>query len=305
MNRILVTGAEGFVGSHLVKVLKETLEFIIPTCFPLLKPRRGKFVPLDLLKTDAVNEVLKTHKPDIIFHLAALSSVSRSFRDRTLTYNTNVMGTINLLEAAKNLNKKIKFIFVSTCEVYGGGENLTEDSGIQLKSPYAISKYMAELVCSDYAREGIDIIILRPFNHTGPGQSDDFVLPSIARQVAEIESGKRPPLIEVGNIEIKREFMNVQDVVFAYKLALNRCAVGEIYNISAGKGYTLSEAIEIFKNLSRVKFEIRIDPGRLRKTDIPVLVGNGEKFSRLTGWIPKIKFEKTIEDLLNYWRAKI
>ncbi len=305
MNRILVTGAEGFVGSHLMKVFKETLEIIIPTCYPLLRPRRGKFVPLDLLNKDAVAEVLKTHNPDIIFHLAAISSVSRSFRDRVLTYSTNVMGTVNLLEAARNLNKKIKFIFISTCEVYGGGENLTEDSPIELKSPYAVSKYTAELVCRDYARAGIDIIILRPFNHTGPGQSDDFVLPSIARQIAEIECGKRPPLIEVGNIEIKREFMNVQDVVLAYKLAIQRCATGEVYNISSGMGYSLSEVIEVFKKMARVNFEIKIDPGRLRKTDIPVLLGNGEKFSSITGWHAKIKIEKTLEDLLNYWRAKV
>ncbi len=305
MNRILITGAEGFVGSHLMKALSETLNMIVPTCFPLLKPKRGKYVSLDIMNIDMVREVFKTHNPDIIFHLAAISSVAKSLVDRSLTYSTNVMGTVNLLEAAQSLNRRIKFFLVSTCEVYGGGENLKEDAPIVLKNPYAISKYAAEIICREYASVDIDIIILRPFNHTGPGQSDDFVLPSIARQIAEIERGKKIPLIEVGNTEIRREFMNIMDVTSGYKLALEKCQAGEVYNISSNKSHTLAEAIEMFKQSAKVKFEIKVDPARLRKTDIPVLYGNGEKFSQLTGWVPKIKFEKTIEDLLNYWRARI
>ncbi len=305
MNRILVTGSEGFVGSHLIKILKESLNIIIPTCFPLLKPKHGKFISLDITNIDMVREIYKTHNPDIIFHLAAVSSVARSFLDRPFTYNTNIMGTVNLLEAAQSLNKKIKFIFISTCEVYGGGENLKEDAPIVLKNPYAVSKYACELICKEYTSSNIEIIILRPFNHTGPGQSDDFVVPSIARQVAEIERGKKIPLIELGNTQIRREFMDVMDVVLAYKLAIEKSLVPDIYNISSNKSHSLADIIEIFKKLTRVKFDIKTDPSRLRKTDIPVLIGNGEKFSQLTGWKPKIKLEKTIEDTLNYWRAKV
>lgn len=305
MKRILVTGAEGFVGSHLTKILKESLNIIIPTCFPLLKPRRGKFINLDITSIDMVREVIKAHHPDIIFHLAAVSSVARSFIDRQFTYNTNVMGTVNLLEAAQSLNKKIKFIFVSTCEVYGGGENLKENAPIVLKNPYAVSKYAGELICKDYANSDIESIILRPFNHTGPGQSDNFVVPSIARQIAEIERGKRIPLIELGNIEIRREFMDIMDVVIAYKLAIEKSITPDIYNISSNKSHSLFEVIELFKKLTKVNFEIRTNPSLLRKNDIPVLSGNGGKFMQLTGWIPKIKLEKTIEDTLNYWRAKI
>lgn len=305
MNRILVTGAEGFVGSHLIKILKESLNIIIPTCFPLLKPKHGKFINLDITNIDMVREVFKTHNPDIIFHLAAVSSVAKSFLDRPFTYHTNVMGTVNLLEVAQSLNKKIKFIFISTCEVYGGGENLKEDAAIVLKNPYAVSKYAGELICQEYANSGMEIIILRPFNHTGPGQSEDFVVPTIARQVAEIERGKKIPLIELGNTEIRREFMDVMDVVLAYKLAIEKSLVPDIYNISSNKSHSLADIIEIFRKLTRVKFDIKIDPSRLRKTDIPVLIGNGEKFSRLTGWKPKRNLEKTIEDTLNYWRAKI
>lgn len=305
MKRILVTGAEGFVGSHLTKILKESLNIIIPTCFPLLKPRRGKFINLDITSIDMVREVIKAHNPDIIFHLAAVSSVARSLIDRQFTYNTNVMGTVNLLEAVQSLNKKIKFIFVSTCEVYGGGENLKEISPIVLKNHYSVSKYAGELICKDYANSDIESIILRPFNHTGPGQSDNFVVPSIARQIAEIERGKRIPLIELGNIEIRREFMDIMDVVIAYKLAIEKSITPDIYNISSNKSHSLFEVIQLFKKLTKVNFEIRTNPSLLRKNDIPVLSGDGGKFMQLTGWIPKIKLEKTIEDTLNYWRAKI
>lgn len=305
MNRILVTGAEGFVGYHLIKVLKETLDLIIPTCYPPLRPKKGRYIDLDIMNIDMVREVLKTHNPDIIFHLAAVSSVAKSFIDQPLTYNTNIMGTVNLLESALSLNKKIKFIFVSTCEIYGGGKNLNEDAPIVLKNPYAVSKYAAELICRNYAGDNIEVMILRPFNHTGPGQSDDFVLPSLARQIAEIERGKRTPLIEVGNIEIKREFMNVNDVVIAYRLAIENFVPGEIFNISSGRSHSLGEAIDLFKKFAKVDFEVKVDPSRLRKTDIPILEGNGEKFFRLTGWSTKISFEKTIEEILNYWRAKL
>jgi GDP-4-dehydro-6-deoxy-D-mannose reductase len=302
---ILITGSEGFVGGHLIKVLEEESFEIVATCYPSLLPKKGDYVSLDIMNLEMSREVLGNHNPDIIFHLAAISSVSKSLRNRPLTYNTNIIGTVNLLDAARSLDKKVLFIFVSSCEIYGGGSNLDETSEIVLKNPLAVSKYAAELACKNYMIEGIDCVILRPFSHTGPKQAEDFVLSTIAKQIAEIEKGKRPPLLELGNTEIKREFMDVKDIVNAYKLAIEKCQPGETYNISSNKGYSLAEALEIFQKLSREKFEVKTDPTRIRKIDIPVLLGNGNKFSNLTGWQPKIKFGKTLEDLLNYWRAKI
>ena len=304
MKSILVTGSEGFVGTHLIKKLEESHYEVVPTCYPLLLPKKGDYVPFDILNLDRSREVLKNHKPDIIFHLAAISSVLKSFLDPRLTYDTNIMGTVNLLEAAKSLNKKMRFIYVSTCELYGGGENLDETSEIILKNPYATSKYASELICKNYLGGNIDCVILRPFNHTGPGQVEDFVLPTIAKQIAEIEQGKKPPLIEIGNTDVKREFMDIHDIVEAYKLAIEKCQKGEIYNISSNRAYTFAEILEIFKKFSKEKFEIKVETTRIRKVDSPVLVGNGNKFSNLTGWQPKFEIEKTIEDLLNYWRAK-
>lgn len=305
MKTILLTGSEGFVGTHLIKALGEESYDIVATCYPSLLPKKGDYIPLDILDLEMSRELLKTHDPDIICHLAAVSSVLKSFRNPPATYHTNIVGTANLLEVAKSLNKEIRFIFVSTCEIYGGGEDLTESADIVLKNPYATSKYAAELVCKDYMSARLEIVVLRPFTHTGPGQVDDFVLPTIAKQIAEIEKGKRPPLIEYGNIEVKREFMHVQDIVGAYKLAIEKCHSGEVYNISSNRGYTLTEVLDIFKKLSREKFELKSESSRTRKIDIPVLIGDGTKFSTLTNWHANFKIEKTIEDLLNYWRAKI
>ena len=305
MKTIMVTGSEGFVGSHLIKALDESSYKVVPTCLPQLIPKKGHYIALDILNLDLTLDIVKQHEPDIIFHLAAVSSVAKSFRDRPVVYSTNIVGTANVLAAADSLSKKVAFYFVSTCELYGGGENLSEDAPVVLKNPYAISKYAAELICADYQAAGLDCVVLRPFTHTGPGQAEAFVLPTIARQISEIEKGKRAPLIELGNIEAKREFLNIGDVVSAYTIALEKCAPGETYNISVGTGYTISQLVDIFAKLSKREFDLRVNPKKIRKVDIPVLLGNGSKFSKLTGWSPKVKIEKTIEDLLNYWRAKV
>lgn len=306
MRVIFVTGCEGFVGSYLVKELRESLYKVEATCYPLLLPKSGTCKPLDVLNPDMTKEVLKESNPDVVFHLAAVSSVSKSMRDASLTYDTNIMGTVNLMEAIKVLGKKVRFMFISTCELYGdGGRDITEDAPIVLNNPYAVSKYAAELVCRDYVRQGLDCVILRAFTHTGPGQARDFVLPHIAAQVAEIEKNKRPPLVELGNIDVEREFMNVADVVNAYVKAVDRCDPGSIYNIASRHGYSIRNAVDIFKDLAKTAFEVKTHASKIRPNDTARLIGNGEKFSKVTGWQPQCKFEKTIEDLLNYWRAKV
>lgn len=305
MKVILVTGSEGFVGSHLIKTLRELSYEIVPTCYPPMLPKGEKYVPLDLLNVDATKNVLKEHEPDIIFHLAAISSVAKSFRDPPRTYSTNVLGTVNLVEAVKNLKKRVRFIFVSTCEVYGGGEHISETADIVLKNPYAVSKYAAEMVCQNHFIDELECTVLRPFTHTGPGQSQDFVLPTIATQIAEIEKNKRPPLLELGNIDVKREFMDIHDICNAYVLSIEHCKPGDIYNVSSNTGYTIRQALDIFAQQSKVTYEVKTDPSKVRKVDIPVLIGDGSKFAGLTGWKPTVAFEKTIESLFYYWRAKI
>lgn len=306
MRVIFVTGCEGFVGSYLVKALRESLFKVEATCYPLLLPKKGTCKPLDVLNPDMTKELLKESEPDVVFHLAAISSVSKSMRDAALTYDTNIMGTVNLLEAIKVLGKNVRFIFISTCEVYGdGGEAITEEAPIVLNNPYAVSKYAAELVCRDYVRQGLDCVVLRAFTHTGPGQARDFVLPQIAAQVAEIEKNKRPPLVELGNIDAAREFMNIADVVNAYIKAIDACETGNVYNIATQHGYSIRNAVDVFKSIAKTPFEIKTQPNKIRPNDTARLIGNGDKFMRVTGWQPQYGFEKTIEDLLNYWRAKV
>lgn len=303
---IFVTGCEGFVGTYLVKVLRESLYKVEATCYPLLLPKKGTCKPLDILNQDMTMERIKESEPDVVFHLAAVSSVSKSIRDATLTYDTNIMGTVNILEAIKKLDRTVRFMFISTCEVYGGGgEAIAEDAPITLNNPYAVSKYAAETVCQDYVRQGFDCVILRAFTHTGPGQARDFVLPHIAAQVAEIEKNKRPPLVELGNIDVVREFINVADMVDAYSKAIDGCETGNVYNIATGRGYSIRDAVEIFKRISKTPFEVKIASSRIRPNDNAQLIGNGEKFRQATGWQPHYAFQKTIEDLLNYWRAKV
>jgi GDP-4-dehydro-6-deoxy-D-mannose reductase len=267
--------------------------------------KREDCVPLDILNHEMAKDVLMTHKPDIIVHLAAITSVGKSLRDPVRTYDTNIIGTVNLIEACRGCDKTVRFIHVSSSEVYGGGQKCKEDGEIVLRNPIAVSKYAAELVVQHTPISCIEYVVIRPFSHTGPGHSDDYVLPSIARQIAEIEQSKRPPLLELGNLDVVREFNNINDMVIAYRLAIEKCEPGTLYNVASGKGYSVTDALSIFRKLAKVDFEVKTVTTKVRKDDIKTLIGDGKKFAACTGWKPKIPFKKTIEDLLNFWRAKI
>jgi GDP-4-dehydro-6-deoxy-D-mannose reductase len=305
LKTILITGCEGFAGSYLCKILQEALYKVYGTCRPLTATMRDECIPLDILNHAMAKDVLMNYKPDIIMHLAAITSVGKSLRDPLRTYNTNVLGTVNLIEACRGYDRNVRFIHFSSSEVYGGGEKCKETDDIVLRNPIAVSKYAAELVVQHTSIPQLEYVVLRPFSHTGPGHSEDYVLPSIAKQIAEIEQNKRPPLLELGNLDVVREFNNISDIVIAYRYAIEKCAPGELYNISSGKGHSVTDALAVFRRLSKVDFEVKTVPAKVRKDDIKILVGDGKKFTSCTGWKPQIPFKKTIEDLLNFWRAKI
>ncbi len=307
MKTILITGAEGFVGTIFYSLLAEEGFRVYGTYLPSLKIKRKNYYPCDILSFDSVLTLVKQLKPDCIFHLAAISSVGQSFREPLLTFNTNIQGTINFLESLRLCCPESQFFYVSSCEVYGqGGSAISEDAPIVLLSPYAVSKYCTELIVRHYYDDyGIKTIILRPFNHTGPGQRDDFILSNVAHQIAEIEMGKKPPVISVGNIKVVREFMDVRDVIRAYRLAIEYAKPGDLYNIASGVGHSIKDALDIYMAKAKKKLKINIDETRLRTRDILTLVGDGGRFQKLTGFNIQIPFEKTIEDILNYWRAKI
>jgi GDP-4-dehydro-6-deoxy-D-mannose reductase len=305
LETVLITGSEGFAGSYLTKILQEALYKVESTCRPLAATKREGCIPLDILNYEMTKDVLATYTPDIIVHLAAITSVGKSLRDPIRTYTTNVIGTVNLIEACRIIGKPVRFLHVSSSEVYGGGKRCVETDDVVLRNPIAVSKYAAELVVQHTTVQGLEYVIVRPFSYTGPGHSEDFVLPTIAKQVAEIEQNKRPPLLEMGDIEVVREFNNIVDIASAYHCAIEKCKVGEIYNIASGQGHSVADAVAVFRDLSKVDFEVKTAETKLRKDDIRLLVGNGTKFTSCTKWKPRIPFEKTIEDMLNYWRAKI
>jgi len=303
---VLITGAEGFVGGNLFTLLKEDGFDVSGTYLPELQVRGKNYHACNMLDFDSVSQLVKRLKPDVLFHLAAISSVGQSFREPLVTFNANVLGTANFLEAVRLSGPDCRFFFISSCEVYGnGGSAITEEDPIVLVSPYAVSKYSAELIVNQYRDDyGLKTTVLRPFNHTGPGQRDDFILASVARQIAEIERHKKPPVISVGNIEVVREFMDARDVIRAYRLAVDHAKPGQVYNIASGAGHSIREGLELYKKLARKKLTINVDEARFRPHDIVTLVGSGEKFGNLTGFRRQIPFEKTLEDLLNFWRAK-
>ncbi len=200
-----------------------------------------------------------------------------------------------------------RILNVSTSQVYASSDTiLTENSPISPDNPYAASKAMAELLRVQYRKcSGGGIVTARAFNHTGPGQTPSFVLPSIAKQFAEIKAGLRPPRLAVGNIEVKRDFTDVRDVVAAYFAVLEEGRSNEVYNVCSGSARRLADVISKFEALSGIAIQIDSDPGRLRPNEVAQILGDATKIRRETGWSPQTPFEKTLRDLLDYWRGKI
>lgn len=322
--KILVTGATGFVGSYLISDLaannkKQYIE-IFGTCFPE-KPEHCadlcatapfvNLIHLDMRSEESVIDLIKNVCPDQIFHLAAVSHVRVSWDKRRETLETNLMGTFFLYEAVRKFAPKAKILFVSSSDVYGNLEPKAhhwayrEEDKDGIVSPYAFTKAAGELLSEFYAkRENLHIVIARPFPHTGPGQPADFVCSDWAKQIALIEKRKKSPIIEVGNLELRRDYSDVRDIVRAYDLLLQKGKPGNIYNICSGKAPSLEEILRTLLSFTACKIDIHADPNKIRKADIPYLAGSNKKISRETGWVPRLPLEITLRDLLEYWREK-
>lgn len=307
MRRILITGGTGFVGPHLIRHLKNSSSRIV-----VLSSGSGtsgqepgiEYCEVDLRGRDNVGSVVRDFSPDEIYHLAAISAVNVAWNSPQLTFDVNVLGTYNLFEAAMSLPSPPRILNISTSHVYASAQMaLSEDSLVRPENPYAASKAMAELLAVQYRRHRTGgIITARPFNHTGPGQSTNFVLPSIAKQFAEIQLGKRPPKIAVGNIGVRRDFTDVRDVVRAYRMLLSNGTIGEAYNVCRGSAVSLADIFEMFQSAAGVRVSIETDQERLRANDALQTLGNPTKLHEATGWSPEIPLERSIGDLLCYWR---
>ena len=314
MIRVLITGATGFAGSHLIKALNAEgagAFDIYGTSFPDKAEPGGKIVFLDIRSRNDVADFVNDVKPAWIFHLAAVSSVRRSWKNSHGTMEINLLGTHNLLEAAKVFAPEARILFVSSSEIYRFDKNkkipATEKSPVEILSPYAYSKFAGEKLCEFYARaENLDIVIARPFPHTGPGQSEDFVCSDWAKQIAEIESGKKPPVIQVGNLDVVSDYCDVRDVVRAYILLLKKGKRGEVYNVCSGKAISLRKILDILLEEADVRERIAVkkEAAKLRKLDMPVPLGKNNKIRNEVGWKPEIPIEQTLRDLLDFWRQK-
>ncbi len=309
MSRILVTGIEGFVGAHLARRLVAEGHAVFGLHWAEPKePLPAELHRGDICDFEDTKSLLETTQPDAIVHLAGLSSVAASETHPLATYDVNAMGTLKLLEAVRQLGLSGRILLISSADVYGRanvGRPLTEDDPPLPLSPYALSKLVTSEAGRFFHRTyGMDIVILRPFSHTGPGQAPDFVFAKVARAVAEIERGRREPVIEMGNLEVRRDYTDVRDVVRAYSLALTNCVAGETYNVTSGQPIVLRDGVEFLVRLARTPITVRSSPARFRPHDIPVLTGDPTKFHRATGWRPEIPFEQTLLDLLEYYRAR-
>lgn len=309
MPRAFITGIRGFAGQHLAELLeRDGLDVWGISREAGTQPEEQVF-EADLLDRESVRQALQKTAPDLVFHLAAQASVGVSWKDPEATIRNNVFAQLNLLEAIRDLGMGPRILVVSSNEVYGapaGPEDLPfrETSPLRPNNPYALSKVTQDLMGYQYhATYGMPIVRVRPFNHLGPGQSDDFVAPSFARQVAEIEAGRRAPVISVGNLEAERDFSDVRDVVRAYHLVATKGEPGEVYNIGSGKAVSIQTLLDFFVRECRVPIKVEVDPERYRPVDVPRTWTDTTKLRKATGWRPSIPLERTLVDVLEYWRT--
>lgn len=325
--RALITGITGMVGSHLADYLfantdweiigmcrwRSPLDNIAHLTHHINKQNRIKLLYGDLRDSTSIDYVVKTAQPDYVFHLAAQSFPQTSFTAPLDTYETNIQGTSRVLEAVKQYAKTAIVHVCASSEVFGRVSKeklpINEDCGFHPASPYAISKVGTDLVGRFYA-EAYDMTVMttRMFTHTGPRRGDVFAESTFAKQIAMIEQGVIPPIVKVGNLQSLRTIADVRDAVRAYYLLVTHNPVaGEFYNIGGTYSCTIGELLDYLISISssRSQIKVEIDPLRLRPIDADLQVPDTRKFEAHTGWKPEISFEKTMSDLLDYWREKV
>lgn len=315
MKKVLITGASGFVGSWLAEHLLRLKTSEIYGTYHSEEskeksPVKDKihFLQADLSQKDAVESLIAHVKPDEVYHLAALASVGASFKDPVATFHNNIDVEIFLLESLRNNNlTNTRVLIVGSAEVYGyvRSEDLPIDESTPLRpaNPYAVTKISQDFLGLQYhISYKMPLIRVRPFNHIGPGQGLGFVVTDFAKQIVDIEKGRQEPVIKVGNLEAKRDFTDVRDMVKAYSLILEKGVPGDVYNIGSGKSIKIAEVLDMLISLSNTKIEKETDPTKLRPSDVPEIVCNNTKIRNLTSWEVTIPLETTLKDTLDYWR---
>jgi len=316
MKKVLITGITGFVGSHLARhLLSQKMYDIIGTYrsetgLEELKKQNQqiRFKKLDLNNADAVEEVIVSENPDYICHLAAQASPSKSFSSPVETLTNNIISEFSILDTLrKHKLEQVRVLIISTGEIYGmvtpSDIPVDEETPLRPTTPYAVSKIAQDYLSLQYHLSyKIDTVRVRPYNHIGPGQKEGFVVSDFAKQIAEIEAGKKDPVLSVGNLDAGRDFTDVRDVVRAYELALQKGKSGDVYNIGFGKSHKIADVLQTLLSFSKTKIAVKVDPNKFRPIDVPEIVCDYQKFHKLTGWKPEIPFERTLQDILDYWR---
>jgi len=313
--KALITGITGFAGSYLAEhLLTKNYEvsgtYLTDDGLKNVENIKGKInlIKADLSEEKSVFDIVKKVSPTVIFHLAALTSPADSFKNPVATLNNNISLEVNLLEAVRKFNLlNTKILIVSSADIYGNvaPENLpiNEETPLRPTNPYSVSKIAQDFLgLSYFLSYKLKIVRVRPFNHIGPRQSPNFAVSSFAKQIAEIEKGKKEAYLSVGNLEAKRDFTDVRDMVKAYGLAVEKGVDGEVYNLGSGISYKMSDVLSRLISLSSTKIEVRTDKSLLRPSDGQELICDNNKFKQLTGWKPEVSLDTTLKEALDYWR---
>lgn len=295
--RVLVTGSKGFVAHWLLAHLEARGDTVT-----------GLDAEVDITDGRVLKEAVIDRAPDAICHLAAQASVGASWQDPAATYAVNILGVGNVLEAALACGHPPRVLLISSAEVYGlvtaADLPVDELQPFAPVSPYAASKAAAELLgVQAWLGRGLEVVRARPFNHTGPGQRPDFVVPAIARQVAALAAAGRG-VLETGNLEARRDITDVRDVVRAYRDLLERGRPGEVYNVCSGEAVSIEEVARRLLALAGLDVEIAVDPARVRPVDLPELRGDASRLHGATGWHPEISLDRTLASVLAYWQER-
>ncbi|WP_211453976.1 GDP-mannose 4,6-dehydratase [Collimonas antrihumi] len=303
MKRLFITGQSGFVGLAFERlrahvVAEQGWELVLADA------------PYDLLDPDSLERVLRQARPDAVIHLAGQTFIPEAFRDPAHTLDVNLKGTLNLLQALQRSGFNGTFLYVSSGDVYGRVSPeflpISEQQPARPQNPYAISKAAAELLCYQWScNVPWRILVARPFNHIGPGQREDFVISSVARQLARIKLGLQGASILVGDVDVSRDFLDVEDVISAYLALLEKGQNGEIYNVCSGKEYLIRDMIASMLYLTEIDVAIEQDPTRLRPSDLRRVKGCNQKITLATAWTPRIPMQQTLLSVLADWDARV
>lgn len=313
MKKALIIGAAGFVGSYLIDhIQKNCVWSIIVTKMPQEEIHHPGIAVCDLniLDKEAVASLLQRERPDYIFHLAAQSSVAVSWKNPGLTVDVNIKGSLNVLDAVRELDYKPRVLLIGSGEEYGHVRQeeipIIEDNVLRPGNIYAATKACQNMIGCIYAQAyGMDVMMVRAFNHVGPNQTPTFVVADFCKQAAEIELGQKEPVIRVGNLSAKRDFSDVRDVVDAYVRLMEKGKAGETYNVGSGKAVAIEDILKLILSFSKADIKVEVDPARMRPVDVPIIEADIKKLTACTGWERSIPLEQTIRETLDYWREAL